>query len=295
MQSPAWNDLPLEDQASVVMDITRLYGSDPFTSAQICSVIDDITGTLSIQSLALHILSQPLRELFTTPHPLINPDTTRALRRPAGGLDAQSDFHDTTSQVFKTPQAWGCHNVLAFCVNQLSPDDIEKRIGVILPPTLTMMDDWDPAWRGRGCTVLSNWVEKFPAVTMQRMGLDKLLLDSLIHTLSLRSNPPLPHVLGITVKLLDRTTEGDKRSARLSEMMDRGILQGWIYAPSGIEGRPVLINVAEELEIMCGALGTGILRWMKVNSSPFHLGRAADVRPSFLPCSVPCSTRPPRP
>jgi hypothetical protein len=217
------------------------------------------------RAIAIHILDRPLRELFTTVHPMINPETTRALRRPAGGTEAQTEFHDTSSQTFKLPHAWGCYNVLSFCVQQLSPEDVEKRIGVILPPTLTLMDDWDPAWRGRGCSVLSNWIELFPAETMKRMGLDKLLLDSLVHTLSLHSNPPLPHVLPLALRLLSRTTHGEKKAAILSEMVERAILQGWMYAPSGLEGRPVLTNIARDLENMCEAMGTGILRWLKVS------------------------------
>lgn len=225
-----------------------------------------MTAHLDRPLIALHILSNQLRHLFTQPHPLIHPETSRALRRPAGGPEAQSDFHDSATQTFKTPPAWGCYNILSFCVAFLPPDDIEKRIGVILPPTLTMMDDWDPAWRGRGCTVLGKWIDHFPTEMMRRMGLDKLLLDSLIHTLSLHSNPPLSQVMPIALKLIDRNFEGERKAERLSEIMDKALLQGWMYAPSGLEGRPVLINTAKELEMVCGSMGTGIVRWLKVST-----------------------------
>jgi hypothetical protein len=147
---------------------------------------------------------------------------------------------------------------------------LEPKIGLILPPTLNLMDDFEPVWRGRGCRVLQSWVDRFPTEIMKRMGLDRLLLDSAIHTLSLHANPPLPHVLPLALSLISKTTEGAKRAGRLSEIMDKSIVRGWTYAPPGLEGRPVLINVAHQLGLMCEVMGTGIVRWLKVGTtSPF--------------------------
>jgi len=145
---------------------------------------------------------------------------------------------------------------------------LEPKIGLILPPTLTLMDDFEPGWRGRGCRVLEVWADRFPAEIMKRMGLDRLLLDSTIHTLSLHANPPLPHVLPLALGLISKTTQGAKRADRLSEIMDKSVVRGWTYAPPGVEGRPVLINIAHQLDLMCGVLGTGIVRWLKVYFLP---------------------------
>lgn len=146
---------------------------------------------------------------------------------------------------------------------------LESKIGLILPPTLTLMDDWDPAWRGRGCTILAGWIGRFPSELLRRMGLDRLLLDSTIHTLSLHANPPLRHVLSLGLDLINRTTSASTRADRLAEIMEKGLVSGWIYAPPGLEGREVLINIAKMLEIMCDVLQTGIIRWLKV--CPFKL------------------------
>jgi hypothetical protein len=145
---------------------------------------------------------------------------------------------------------------------------LEPKIGLIIPPTLTLMDDFDPAWRGRGCRVLEGWISRFPTEVMKRMGLDRLLLDSTIHTLSLHAKSPLPHVLPLALALVDRTTEGAKRAARLGEIMDKGLVSGWTYAPSGAEGRVISTNIAQQLEIMCGVMSTDIVRWLKVRILP---------------------------
>lgn len=236
------------------------------------SLITD-TGSLGISdhidrpAIALYLLQGPIRRLFTNPHPNLNPTNNRALSRPAGGPDAKSDFHDSLNQPFKLASVWGCYNTLSWSIAQLPDDMLETKIGLVLPPTLTLMDDWDPAWRGRGCTVLAGWIERFPVDILKRMGLDRLLLDSTIHTLSLHANPPLTSVLPTALELIARTTEGSSRADRLGEIMEKALISGWTYAPPGLEGRDVMINVAKMLESMCGILGTGIIRWLKVSST----------------------------
>ena len=286
-RSSAWNQLSILDHTDVMIDVFRLYGDDPWTSSAIRDIIDrsfpstmsfrlkadkthsEIASTLPTSALATHLLSTPLRSIFSpTPHPMLNPTSSRALSRPAGGADAQSDFHDSTTQLYKSHAGWGCYNILSWCTSQLSPDELEKRIGVVLPPTLVMMDDYEAAWRGRGVSVLKGWMDKVSVVVMSRMGMDKLLLDSLIHTLSLHANPPLPHVLPVALRLIERSTSGARRAERYAEIMDKAVIQGWTYAPLGQEGRPMLINIAKELELLCSTCGVGITRWLKVRSLP---------------------------
>lgn len=195
---------------------------------------------------------------------MLNPSTSRALSRPAGGPEALSDAQDAAAGTWKLYAAWGNYNILAWCCAQTPPADLPDKIGLVLPPTLMMMDDSDPAWRGRGAWVLSKWIGGIPTLTMKRMGMDTLLLKSLIHTLSLPSITPLPHVMPLTLELIGRASEGEKKAELLSEVMDKAVLTGWMYAPSGAEGRVVLTQVAKDLEQICGVLGAGILRWMKV-------------------------------
>ena len=134
-----------------------------------------------------------------------------------------------------------------------------------------MMDDWEPPWRGRGIKTLDNWWEKVPAETMRRMGIDKLLINSLIHTLSLHANPPLKGVLPITLRFLERATSGEGKAERYAEIMDKAIIQGWTYAPSGLEGRPVLIDIAGKLQLLCSVFGIGIIRWLKVSQIMIYI------------------------
>ncbi|KAK4690025.1 hypothetical protein P7C73_g20, partial [Tremellales sp. Uapishka_1] len=257
-----WSFVPIEEQAEIYDPILRLYTPTPSPQRML---IDEITSHTRPSELALYLLRDPLRALFTpTPHPLLNPTTSRALSRPAGGPNANSDFHDTPHQLFKSPAGWGSYNVLFWCISQLKQDEMEKHIGVILPPTLILMDDYEPVYRSKGLFVLGSWIRRLANDMLIRMGIGKLILASLIHTLSLNANPPIKGVLPLALELIDRlVTKPKDKAERIEEVVDKGLIKSWIYAPSGVEGRVVLIDVSERLEILCGSIGISIVRWLK--------------------------------
>lgn len=90
----------------------------------------------------------------------------------------------------------------------------------------------------------------------------------MLHSLSLHSSTPLiPTVLRPTIALINSTTQkaSTQRAALTAELVDKTLVTGWMYAPSGIEGRPALIAISQAVEVLCEELGTGIIRWLKVN------------------------------
>lgn len=221
-------------------------------------------------SLPLNLLPT-LRQYFA-PHPSLS-SASRPLKTPTGGKDANLDMHEM--QPFKSAAGWGAHNILRWCAARLTAGEVEKNLGVVLPPTLVMMDDYEPSWREIGSAALESWVFKFDPAALRRMGLDALLLKSLIHTLSLHPNPPVYKVLPIALHLIEYTSSpGEKRTELYGEIMEKHFVQGWVYAPSGIEGKVVLVCLGKELIIMCDLLGPGIVRWLKVVSILFS--------PSFI-------------
>ncbi|WVR03749.1 hypothetical protein IAU60_000744 [Kwoniella sp. DSM 27419] len=258
VQQPGWDEVRPEEQLRLLENALRLNGREPWSSASIRSHVSGIMPRLS-PSVPLLVLPT-LRQYFT-PHPSLSA-TSRALSRPTGGRDATIDLHD--SQPFKLPSAWGIVNLLRYAVEHLSHVEVEKNIGLIVPPTLVLMDDFEPSFRHQGAIIMDAWQGKLDPDVMRRMGLDKLFLNSLIHTLSLHSNPPPEGVLDITLRFVTRCIpEGEKRTAVYVDIMEKAVVQGWLYAPSGVEGRPVLIHVAQMLERMCDAMGTGVTRWLK--------------------------------
>ena len=278
IHSPTWDALDEEEHVDVFFTVLRLDGTDVWTSSTTRSIIDgevtlkatlpqlivEMTHRIDRASTALSLLNQ-LRPIFsTTPHPMLNETNSRALSHPAGGKSAQDDFHDSDTQSFKRKENWGIYNVLSWSTRNLSPMTLEKNIRLVLPPTLVLMDDWEPLWRLRGVMVLDSWLNHMNQDVMRRMGVDKLLMDSLIHTLSLHSSPPLKGVLRVAVNLIKKSLQGKELAEAYTQVMEKGIINGWTYAPSGMEGRKVLITIAGDLELLCTELGDGIVRWLKV-------------------------------
>lgn len=244
-------------------------------------------------SLPLNLL--PTLRPYFAPHPSLS-SASRPLKTPTGGKDANMDMHEI--QPFKSAAGWGAHNILRWCASRLTPGEVEKNLGLVLPPTLVMMDDYEPSWRETGAAVLESWVFKLDSAVLRRMGLDALLLKSLIHTLSLHPNPPVYKVLPITLHLIEHTNLPDqKRTELYGEIMEKHFVQGWVYAPSGIEGKVVSVGLAKELIIMCDLLGPGIVRWLKVIRFLllFLSILTFNVRVSFPIFSIQSSTRLRRP
>lgn len=199
-----------------------------------------------------------------------------------------SDMHDDSAQDFKSAAGWGSHNLLAFCASNLSPSVLLDKIGLVLPPTLVLMDDWESAWRLRGIRVLESWVDKVDAQTMNRMGLGKLLVGSLIHTLSMHGSHEVPDtqslVVQTTMKLIWRLWDGQERMAKVEEVMEKGVIHGWVYSPSGAEGRVVGIKIARDLQVVIEYIREGIVRWLKVCPNTNDLTTDDNPVPSPAAC-----------
>ncbi|GMK59893.1 hypothetical protein CspeluHIS016_0901100 [Cutaneotrichosporon spelunceum] len=249
--SPEWDKLSREDQAAVYIPAIRLNSpsSSPSFSSSTPLVVP---APPDASSFALYLLQNPLRTTFS--HPSLSAGT-RARSRPHGGANAMDDLHDDSA--WKTP---GIDNALAWCASQFSASEVERHLSLLLPPTLTMMDDWQPVWRDRGARVLASWVEKVDPGELRRRGLDTLLLKSLTHSLSLHHDPPLTHVFPVTLTIAEHL-DGEHKAQAYAEIVDRGLVAGWTYASSSAIA--VLADIARNAEALISVLGVGFARWLK--------------------------------
>ncbi|ODN86582.1 hypothetical protein L198_07276 [Cryptococcus wingfieldii CBS 7118] len=254
-----WDDVSPEQQAQLLGPIIRLSGDDPWSSPSIRREIDSIQPHLP-KSLPLTLLHS-LRPSFA-PHPSLS-SASRPLPKPTAGSEGTIDMHDV--QPFKDVSSWGVANILSWSASRLTQEEIERYLGIVLPPTLVLMDDYEPRWREKGISALSSWIFTLPAQTLQNMRLPSLLLPSLIHSLALHPHPPQPSILPTTLRFLRYTTEAgsEERARWVGEIVEKRLVDGWVYAKDGREGREVRIGLAREVEVLCGEIGTGIARWTR--------------------------------
>ncbi len=198
----------------------------------------------------------------------------------------------------------------AVCLSQES--QIASQINFILPPLLTLLDDYEPMFRLRGMRCLEGFLNKVGKGLIVRMGIGNLFLQvsialeityptpddrkdvdikltftvyplplfplglgsiqSIQHSISLHPSPPSPSLLPIALPLLlthllpkITSPTSSERAEIIAEAVEKGLINGWNYAPTGKAGEEGLRAVAEGVEVICQEVGMGVVRWLKVS------------------------------
>lgn len=74
------------------------------------------------------------------------------------------------------------------------------------------------------------------------------------------------------------TPEGSaERDKYIEEAIEHGIINGWIFAPSGQEGIANLAAIAEGVQMICNKIGLGIARYLKVRRNASERQPRADA------------------
>ena len=120
----------------------------------------------------------------------MNLTTGRMLPRPAGGSYAAQDMFE--DQLWKT-KGIGSWNVLRWCIRQLQvsqcvrtpfgmsqlhpsqAEDFESVWPLLIPPLMTLVDDFDPPFKIRGIEISHEMLTKLDTGLLKRTGLDTLL------------------------------------------------------------------------------------------------------------------------
>ncbi|KAH8082638.1 hypothetical protein HD553DRAFT_62746 [Filobasidium floriforme] len=123
----------------------------------------------------IRLLSDGVKPAFAgNPHPQLDSGTGRKLAVIAGGERARHELFE--DQVWKSAPSWGIYNVLEGCLARLSAASLTENLGLVLPPLLTIMDDYETTYRDHGLRCLETLLDKVNATTLKRMGIDKLFL-----------------------------------------------------------------------------------------------------------------------
>lgn len=257
------NNLTVTERAKIISVAAVFLGQDKFTDeecetrAKAC--LDNI-GALD-RSTASNVLTSYMKPLFqASAHPSVHPDTGRVKHNP---LSVQNMYDD---QPWKTHGA-GCWNVLSWVLSNLESDDIEMLWPLIIPPLLTLLDDYKPPYRIRGVNATRTLLDKVSASLLRRTGIDELIFKALRGTLQNLTSEWAPDLLHSAmpcyIALVDLVSPNDdlKRFNKLSELVTDVLVPGWLYASSRIE---VMIASVDSLLLVVRALRAGSIRFLKV-------------------------------
>lgn len=235
-----------------------------------------------------HILKKKIKPFFiSNPHPSLNVSTGRKLPRAAGGPMATQDYYEG--------QTWKMHpaapNVISWCVShievfflavlqgkwlkmELQSEVYENLWHLIIPPVMTLVDDYEIPYRIRGICIVSKMLECVPQGLLIRTGIGSLLLRSLTISLTHLNNPETADLIRATVptmlSLIRLTTSPGsvERFDQLCALLGDGIIGSvWMYTPHDLDAMLASLDV---LPSVVSPLGIGSARYLKVGfKNPF--------------------------
>ncbi|KAI0299764.1 hypothetical protein B0F90DRAFT_1727127 [Multifurca ochricompacta] len=210
------------------------------------------------------VLVERVKPIFrANPHPLLNPKTGRKIPRTAGGYAATQDAYE--EQVWKENPGVG--NVLLWCVQRIDTDAYENLWYLVVPPMMTLLDDFEAKYKLLGIQVVNVMLEHAPPSLLSRTGISELILTSLNRALTFLHSPHTPAILRAaiptTVGVIERTTEAgsEQRFAQFCRLLGDGVIGSvWMYSS---EDADAVVASVDALPIVVCALGIGATRYMK--------------------------------
>ncbi|KAI5894425.1 uncharacterized protein SCHCODRAFT_02624635 [Schizophyllum commune H4-8] len=199
-----------------------------------------------------------------SPHPQLNTSTGRKLPRQAGGAMAGQDFYEE--------QAWKADAsavaLVGWCARHMDREAYEDLWHLIIPPIMTLLDDYQSAYKLRGNVVVRDMLARVPAGLLKRTGVAALLQTSLNKSLGVTEGTHAPAILreasAAILSLVALTTvEGSReRFDQLCALLGDGIIgTTWTYAS---REKDVMLASLQALPAVVDALGVGAARYLRV-------------------------------
>ncbi|TFK56229.1 hypothetical protein OE88DRAFT_1641915 [Heliocybe sulcata] len=258
-------ELGVQEQAEVVEKVVTFEVEDAWAQTHATKLAKEILRQhFSSPSIALleHLLANRIKPLFrSNPHPMLNSATGRKLPRPQGA----QDFYYYEAQTWKRSPGTG--NLVAWTVQHIPKDAYERLWHLILPPMMTLLDDYEAPYKLQGIRVASHFLSRAPADLLRRTGVDGLLFSSLRQTLAVLHNPTTPSLIRAAVPvlltLIQQTTHpgSSERFNQLCQVLGESIIGSiWLYAAND---KDTIQASVEVLPGVVNALGLGSVRYLK--------------------------------
>ncbi|KAJ6584806.1 hypothetical protein B0H19DRAFT_1106681 [Mycena capillaripes] len=259
--------LSLKQQADIVSATSLFDGDNAWVTLDSRGLAHDILQEYSDPPLPLvvQVLQHNVKPIFrSNPHPSINLETGRKMARPAGGPMASQDFYD--GQTWKDYP--GASNIVLWCVRHIPSNAYEELWHLVVPPLMTLLDDYEARYKLMGVRIASAMLERVPSSVLKRTGVDSLLIASLNRSLAQLQSPETPLLLPAAIStsltlILQMTSVGSaERFDQLCGLLGDGIIGGiWPYTSDRL---PALLASIDALPPIFEILGVGCARYLKV-------------------------------
>jgi len=170
-------------------------------------------------------------------------------------------------------------------------DQYERVWPLVIPPSMTLLDDYDSYCKLQGIKVVSEMLRHAPSDLLKRTGIDGLLTSSLNTALLHLHSPLTPDIIAVCIPTYVRliqmiTTKGSKdRFNQISSLLADGVIGGvWTYAYNEYDALTASILA---LPVVIRELGIGTARYLKpLISQLCHNVAAISVQDEMLSLSI---------
>ncbi|GET04355.1 hypothetical protein RCL_jg7779.t2 [Rhizophagus clarus] len=259
------NELDDEERIQIIVTCATFIGEELWTNSDLnknaIATIDLLTTlqprrfptvTQMIQVFSSEILEKYVKPVFLK-HTPVN------VEKKNGKLKKQPIDFDIGNESWRGEIAQGS-NILQWCILHLKNTEIENIIGLIVPPTLSLIDDYNVNFKTRGVSILDHLLKELTPDIIQRTGLGEVFHEALSRCLTYQNEeshvPLLRQSFSAIISLVSLTEKpnSEPRFIKYEQILSNNVVRGFIFSGDKIVIRIVLLEqipkLSQELEIV---------------------------------------------
>ncbi|KAG7096579.1 hypothetical protein E1B28_003998 [Marasmius oreades] len=257
----------MAEQVELISVVARFEEENAsWTTPRTKALAVEIMQVFSEPTIAVvtEVLIRHIKPVFQrNPHPSLNISTGRKLHRQAGGIMASQDFYEN--------QDWkdnvGLPTLVSWCVRHIKETDYSRVWHLVIPPIMTMIDDYQVPYKLRGVVIVSQLLERVPQDLLKRTGIDGLILKALNNCLGHFDHECSPSLIRLAINaslsliMLATTSGSSARFDQLCALLGDGVIGTiWLYG----DRKPDVIRASiEALPPLIRVLKVGAARYLK--------------------------------
>ncbi|PKC67946.1 hypothetical protein RhiirA1_508318 [Rhizophagus irregularis] len=205
-----------------------------------------------IQIFSSEILEKYVKPVFLK-HTPVN------VEKRSGKLKKQPVDFDIGNESWRGEIAKGS-NILRWCILHLKNAEIGKTIGLIIPPTLSLIDDYNVNFKTRGVSLLDHLLKELTPDIIQRTGLGEVFHEALSRCLTYQNEESHVSLLRqsfsaiISLISLIEKPNSEARFIKYEQILSNNVVRGFIFSGDKIVIRIILLeqipNLSQELGIV---------------------------------------------
>ncbi|CAG8438125.1 566_t:CDS:2 [Ambispora leptoticha] len=242
----SWVDSELNNKANSVLESITSLDPERFPSV----------------SRLIQIFATKILERFVKPCFLQNAEFNKTSSKAKKQRDKTANSIDESKRLDISLAA----SILEWIVMQIQHPELDTMISLIIPPMLTLIDDYNVKFKIKGTSILDHLLKQVKPAIIQRTGLGNIFYEALIVCLTYQSEekylPLLRTSFSAILNLIPLIESSNIKAqhAKFEKVLFDHIIRGIIFADDRLSIRKVLL---EQVPPFADALGICMVKYLK--------------------------------